>query len=86
MASQLTVADFTSIRTPNSVGVLPENSIDSQPPYVWWITSGSFGAGSTLKDNKGGIYLIDMSQSLWSKKLFLSPNTKLQLANIFKGF
>ena len=67
MAQQLTVTDYTTIRTPNSVGTLPENTIDSQPEYVWWVTSGRFGSGSDLATNDGGIHLIDLTADRWGK-------------------
>lgn len=67
MGGQIIVTDQTTIKTPNSVGVLPPNSIDSQPPYVWWIATGLFEIGSGLSSNEGGIYLVDKSAASWGK-------------------
>jgi len=70
MANQLTVTDYTTVQTPNSIGTLPANTIDSQPDYVWWITCGRFGSGSDLATNSGGIYLINLAADTWGKIFF----------------
>ena len=69
MTQQQTVVDHQSIKTPNSVGVLPPNSIDEQPPYVWWIATGLFDTGSSLSSNEGGIYLMSMTRETWGNFL-----------------
>lgn len=64
------VADHTTIISPNKVGILPPNTVQKQPYYLWWIASGYHDTRSVFTSNAGGIFLIDMGALQWSKSSF----------------
>ncbi|CAK8697342.1 unnamed protein product [Clavelina lepadiformis] len=57
-----TITGEIHIPVPNNVGVLPPNTLDRQPPYVWWVAAGALGPSSAFASSTGAIYLIDKSK------------------------